>query len=46
MYQVFNMGIGMAIVVAPRDAEAVQTATRAKRIGKIEPGSGATRLIL
>src|SRR6185369_3228638 len=35
MYQVFNMGIGMAIVVAPKDAKAVAKQLKAKVIGKI-----------
>jgi phosphoribosylformylglycinamidine cyclo-ligase len=47
MYQVFNMGIGMALVVAEKDAARV-LATRAlkgvRRIGRIEAGRGRTRL--
>jgi phosphoribosylformylglycinamidine cyclo-ligase len=43
MYQVFNMGIGMAAIVAPNDAEAVAKQLRAKAIGRIEAGSGSTR---
>jgi phosphoribosylformylglycinamidine cyclo-ligase len=45
MYQVFNMGIGMAIVVAEKDAAEVIRSTRARRIGAIEPGGGKVRLI-
>jgi phosphoribosylformylglycinamidine cyclo-ligase len=44
MYQVFNMGIGMAAIVAPNDAVAVAKQLRAKVIGRIEPGRGAVRL--
>ncbi len=45
MYQVFNMGIGMTLVVAPKHAAAVARQTKARRIGRIEKGSGVTRLI-
>ncbi len=45
MYQVFNMGIGMAVIVAEKDARAVASTLKAKRIGRIENGSGKTRLI-
>jgi phosphoribosylformylglycinamidine cyclo-ligase len=44
MYQVFNMGIGMAVIVAERDARAVAKQLRAKVIGCVERGSGMTRL--
>ncbi len=44
MYQVFNMGIGMTIIVAEKDADAVIRKTKAKRIGRIERGSGVVRL--
>jgi len=44
MYQVFNMGIGMALVVTERDADAVIRATRGKRIGRIEKGKGTVEL--
>jgi phosphoribosylformylglycinamidine cyclo-ligase len=46
MYQVFNMGIGMAAIVAPNDAAAVAKQLRAKVIGRIERGTGRTRLAL
>ncbi len=44
MYQVFNMGIGMVAIVAPHDAVEVMATLRAKRIGRIERGTGKTRL--
>jgi phosphoribosylformylglycinamidine cyclo-ligase len=43
MYQVFNMGIGM-VVVAEKDAVPAMSILRAKRIGRIERGSGKTVL--
>jgi phosphoribosylformylglycinamidine cyclo-ligase len=46
MYQVFNMGIGMVAIVSPKNAEKVSRRLRAKQIGRIERGSGKTRLIL
>jgi phosphoribosylformylglycinamidine cyclo-ligase len=46
MYQVFNMGIGMVAIVAERDAPKVMRMLRAKRIGRIERGTGRTRLLL
>lgn len=44
MYQVFNMGIGMAAIVAPNDVAALVKELRAKVIGRIERGSRSTRL--
>jgi phosphoribosylformylglycinamidine cyclo-ligase len=44
MYQVFNMGIGMVAIVAERNARSAKSILRAKRIGRIEPGSGRTVL--
>jgi phosphoribosylformylglycinamidine cyclo-ligase len=44
MYQVFNMGIGMVAIVAERDARKVATQLKARAIGRIERGSGKTRL--
>lgn len=44
MYQVFNMGIGMVVVVPEAFGETVASALRARRIGQIERGSGVTRL--
>src|SRR5438094_1260365 len=46
MYQVFNMGIGMAAVVAEQNADRVMSTLRAKRIGRIERGPGKTVLKL
>lgn len=46
MYQVFNMGIGMAVVVRAKGAAAVASRLKARAIGRIEPGSGAVRLAL
>jgi phosphoribosylformylglycinamidine cyclo-ligase len=44
MYQVFNMGIGMAAIVSERDAKRAMSVLRAKRIGRIERGTGKTIL--
>jgi phosphoribosylformylglycinamidine cyclo-ligase len=44
MYQVFNMGIGMVAIVAEQNARNAMSVLRAKRIGRIEPGRGKTRL--
>jgi len=44
MYQVFNMGIGMVAVVAEQDARRAMSILKAKRIGRIERGSGKTIL--
>jgi len=46
LYQVFNMGIGMVVIVAERNARSAMSILRAKRIGGIEPGSGRTVLKL
>jgi phosphoribosylformylglycinamidine cyclo-ligase len=45
MYQVFNMGIGMVAIVAERDAKRASSLLKAKRIGRIERGTGKTRLV-
>jgi phosphoribosylformylglycinamidine cyclo-ligase len=45
MFQVFNMGIGMVIVMAANDAGRVAHRLKAKQIGRIEKGSGKTRLV-
>jgi phosphoribosylformylglycinamidine cyclo-ligase len=46
MYQVFNMGIGMAVIVDEKDrAEAVRR-TKGKVIGEIQAGTGTVRLRL
>ena len=44
MYQVFNMGIGMTIVVAAKDEKEIASLTKARRIGRIEAGSGVVRI--
>jgi phosphoribosylaminoimidazole (AIR) synthetase len=46
MYQVFNMGIGMAVVVRAKDVASVSVSLKAKIIGRIEAGAGAVRLML
>jgi phosphoribosylformylglycinamidine cyclo-ligase len=46
MYQVFNMGIGMVAIVAEPDSKPAMSILRARRIGRIERGSGKTRLVL
>jgi phosphoribosylformylglycinamidine cyclo-ligase len=46
MYQVFNMGIGMVAIVSAGDAEKVARQLKAKQIGRIKRGVGATQLIL
>ncbi len=45
MYQVFNMGIGMTLVVSEKNAAAVARLTKARRIGRIDKGTGLTRLV-
>ena len=50
LYQVFNMGIGMAVIVAADKAEAVLRFIRAQEhkawiIGEVVKGNGSTRLI-
>jgi phosphoribosylformylglycinamidine cyclo-ligase len=44
MYQVFNMGIGMVAIVAERNARNAMSILKAKRIGRIERGTGRTVL--
>ena len=44
MYQVFNMGIGMTIIVAEKDSAEVRRRTKGKVIGEIQPGSGIVGL--
>jgi phosphoribosylformylglycinamidine cyclo-ligase len=44
MYQVFNMGIGMAVVVRAKDAAGVAKKLKAKLIGSITKGTGVVRL--
>ena len=45
MYQVFNMGVGMVVIVAERDARVVLKHTRGRRIGRVESGAGIVRLV-
>lgn len=40
MYQIFNMGIGMSLIVSRKDFAAVVRATRARLIGQIVRGNG------
>src|SRR5882757_1682600 len=46
MYQVFNMGIGMVVIVPEGHARSAMSILGAKRIGRIERGAGKVRLIL
>jgi len=46
MYQVFNMGIGMALVVAEKEAGAVLKKTKGTVIGGVVKGAGIVRLLL
>lgn len=45
MYQVFNMGIGMAVIVSKKDVARVKTILRARVIGRIERGTRKTVLL-
>ena len=45
MFQVFNMGIGMVVIVAESDAKRTRAILRARQIGRIERGTGITRLL-
>ncbi len=44
MYQVFNMGIGMAATISPNDAAVLGKQLRARPIGRIVRGRGTVRL--
>lgn len=44
MYQVFNMGIGMTLIVSEKDSATVQRTTRSRVIGRILPGKRKVRL--
>jgi phosphoribosylformylglycinamidine cyclo-ligase len=46
MFQVFNMGIGMAAIVSEKDSAKASRMLKAKRIGTIVKGKGTTRLVL
>jgi phosphoribosylformylglycinamidine cyclo-ligase len=45
MYQVFNMGIGMVAIVSQRDVATAKQILHAKVIGRIERGTGKTKLL-
>jgi phosphoribosylformylglycinamidine cyclo-ligase len=45
MYQVFNMGIGMVAIVSEKESAKAIRILKAKRIGTIVKGKGATRLL-
>jgi phosphoribosylformylglycinamidine cyclo-ligase len=44
MFQVFNMGIGMAVILSKNDVPAFIQKTRAREIGRIESGTGIVRM--
>jgi phosphoribosylformylglycinamidine cyclo-ligase len=44
MFQVFNMGIGMTVVVAAKAANAVRARLKGRIIGRIVAGSGVVKL--
>jgi phosphoribosylformylglycinamidine cyclo-ligase len=44
MYQVFNMGIGMVAIVSANDPGQTMSILKAKKIGRIERGTGRTIL--
>ncbi len=46
MYQVFNMGIGMTMVVAEKDRDQILKLTKGRLIGRIVEGSGVVDLSL
>jgi phosphoribosylformylglycinamidine cyclo-ligase len=46
MFQVFNMGIGMGLIVAEKDAPAVLEKSKGTVIGGIVKGRGTVRLVL
>jgi phosphoribosylformylglycinamidine cyclo-ligase len=46
MYQVFNMGIGMVAIVSEDDAKRAASMLKARKIGRVERGSGKARLLL
>ncbi len=45
MYQVFNMGMGMAAIVAEKNARRAAAILKARQIGRIERGKGKVRLL-
>jgi phosphoribosylformylglycinamidine cyclo-ligase len=44
MFQVFNMGMGMVLVISKRHQQEVVTLTKGKVIGRITPGTGRVLL--
>ncbi|MEO6054646.1 MAG: phosphoribosylformylglycinamidine cyclo-ligase [Chthoniobacterales bacterium] len=46
MYQVFNMGIGMALIVSRKDADAVKKKTGGIIIGEVVKGNGLVEIVL
>ena len=44
MFQVFNMGIGMAVIASEKETASLVKSLRAKRIGRIASGTGVVRL--
>jgi len=44
MYQVFNMGVGMVLIVSAQSAPSVLEQTRGCMIGRIVPGAGVVKL--
>jgi len=44
MYQVFNMGIGMTVIVSASDRDKALKLTKGRVIGRIEKGNGVVRL--
>ena len=45
MFQVFNMGVGMTVVVAAKDVPEMLKLTKGRVIGRIEPGKGKVQLV-
>ena len=45
MYQVFNMGIGMVVIVSEHDAKRTMSILRGKQIGRLERGAGQAHLV-
>ena len=45
MYQVFNMGIGMVLLVPGKQGAAIAKSLRGRVIGEITKGSGVVRFI-
>ncbi len=45
MYQVFNMGIGLALICTPAKAERLKVDLKLKKIGQIVPGTGTCRIL-